>query len=582
MVCRACGAELGGETVLDDVHSVETVLLAARGPSAPQQHADTRPDAEAFRSEPPTTLKAPNESAPPAFPKPADDETGQVTGQLLRGSGVADSSPFGSSDPPTRYLRGVDQHIELPSGSVVDDYEIDARLGEGAMGVVYGARHVKLGRRVAIKVVAPSIGADPQALARFEREARALAALHHPNIVDVYAFGTLPDGRSYFVMEYLDGIALDERLDRGRMALDESLDIIGQTARALEAAHAQGIVHRDLKPSNIYLVSLPREQRSVVKLIDFGLVQLSVADGVEKTASGAVIGTALYISPEQVRSPNVDGRTDIYALGVVAYELILGRHPFPEARTPVAAIAAHLTELPPQPRTIWPGIPAALDLLLYSMLAKDPAYRPSLAQVRNVIASGRSSTTALARRAATVSVKRGVLHARLWTLALVVLALVVGIAIGESAIGGEKRGDATTTAAPTGPTVTPIVVPAPPRPSTAAVPAAVLDAGAGPQVIPAAIERPVVRSIPRPAPSQSADEGVLALDSKPWADVLIDGERRGRTPIGALRLSAGRHKITLINATYAIKESFRVEIKQGQVEKIVKDYSDRPEVKGQP
>jgi serine/threonine-protein kinase len=149
-----------------------------------------------------------------------------------------------------------------------------------------------------------------------------------------------------------------------------------------------------------------------------------------------VIGTALYISPEQARSPNVDGRTDIYALGCMAYELVLGRHPFPTARTPTAALAAHLTEPVPQPRAIWPGIPAALDLLLFSMLAKDPSYRPTLAQVRNVIASLRSPSTSAGRalRAATEG-PRGDLRSRVWVAALVAFALFIGIVIGATLLG---------------------------------------------------------------------------------------------------------------------------------------------------
>jgi serine/threonine-protein kinase len=441
MSCGACGAELAGETVIDDVHSVNTLLGVAR-PGAASSSSDTTPNAAPIGGDARIKNNAPSESELSSFAEPTDEDIDHVTAYVPRRPNLAYPAPVGgsSSEPPTRFLRGIEQHIELPSGSVVDDYEIDAKLGAGAMGVVYGAKHVKLGRRVAIKVIAPTMGEDPQALARFEREARALASLHHPNIVDVSTFGTLPDRRSYFVMEYLVGETLDERLAHGRVPFDEAVDILDQIARALEGAHAQGIVHRDLKPSNTFLVRIPREQRSIVKLLDFGLAKLAVADGVEKTASGAVIGTALYLSPEQARSPNVDGRTDVYALGCIAYELVLGRHPFPEARTPTAAIAAHLTEPAPQPRAIWPGIPAALDLLLFSMLAKDPSYRPSLAQVRSVIASVQLATTTESRamRAAPPPIMRSSLHARAWIVGLVAFALFVGIMIGARVLGGSS------------------------------------------------------------------------------------------------------------------------------------------------
>jgi serine/threonine-protein kinase len=349
-----------------------------------------------------------------------------------------------SSDPPTTFLRGLASHIELLPGSVVDDqYEIETKLGEGAMGVVYSARHTKLGRRVAIKVIAPSMGTDAQALGRFEREARALASLRHANIVDVFSFGDLPDGRSYYSMEYLDGVTLYERLQQGRVPIDEALAILGQMAAALEAAHAAGIVHRDLKPENTFLHRITGDPRAVVKIVDWGLARLAVPDGVERTASGAVIGTSLYLSPEQARGPNVDGRTDIYALGVVAYELILGQHPFPHAQTSTAAIAAHLVDDPPRPTTIWPEIPAELDALLPAMLAKNPNYRPTLPEVRDVIASMRSGASSHTR-AATSPVARGTRRTRLG--ALVALALIVGIVIGARVLGDTSNRDASRSA----------------------------------------------------------------------------------------------------------------------------------------
>jgi serine/threonine-protein kinase len=616
MSCPSCGAELGGETVLDDVHAVETVLLGARGASATTTHEQTTPEGEAFTGETPIANSAPIASELPLFAEHTDDEISHVTAQVPRRPSASEPvrAPGFSSDPPTRFLRGVDQHIELPSGSILDDYEIDAKLGAGAMGVVYSAKHVKLGRRVAIKVIAPTMGSDPQALARFEREARALASLHHPNIVDVSAFGALPDGRSYFVMEYLVGETLDERLARGRMPLDEALDIVDQMARALEAAHAQGIVHRDLKPSNTFLVHIPREQRSIVKLLDFGLVKLAVADGVERTASGAVIGTALYLSPEQARGPNVDGRTDVYALGCIAYELVLGRHPFPEARTPTAAIAAHLTEPPPHPRAIWPAIPAALDLLLFSMLAKDPSYRPTLAQVRNVIASVRSPTTAAGRamRAATVHVRGSARYARLWIAALVAFALFLGIVIGASVLGGGpsrgeapraspgERGEAGRSTRRSESAPQPQLASAD---QEASLQSPVAEAGApsssveprgsntastdvaitGKAAIVIKKPRPaddtkgaVTAPVPANTRPKPAAMGTLAITSKPSAEILIDGARTGlRTPQADLRLGVGRHRVTLINANADINDTYTIEIKPGGTVMLDKDFSDR-------
>lgn len=342
------------------------------------------------------------------------------------------------SDPQTVIVRR-DSAIDLPPGTVVDEtYEVDARLGAGAMGEVYAARHTKLGKRVAIKVIRKRLSADATAIERFAREARALAQIQHPAIVAVEHVGELADGRAYFVMEYLRGESLHERLQRGQLALPEALRVLDQVARALEAAHAQGITHRDLKPENIYLVHLPGEA-PLVKLVDFGLAKLAPEltaedqQRSERTQSGAAIGTPLYMSPEQARGPDVDHRTDIYALGCVAYELLLGTLPFAHARTAPELYAAHLHEAPPLPRSIWPEVPPQLDLVLFAMLAKDPAHRPTLTQVRSVFVGARIASS---QRAATELVlprgSRMSAKALVTIIAAVVCALISGILIGTT------------------------------------------------------------------------------------------------------------------------------------------------------
>ena len=482
--CPACDSDLGGETVLDDVHHVDTVLLGshATSPTA-SRGGDTTPDGRAH----------PNEAKPPfdelpLFEESTGDQIDRLT-VLVSRKAVAAAPPStgsSSSNPPTRLVRAGYQHIELPSGSIVDEYEIDRPLGEGAMGVVYAARHMRLGRRVAIKVIAPRLGEDPQAMARFEREARALASLHHPNIVDVVGFGALADRRSYFVMEHLHGESLDERLERGRVPLDEALDVLEQIARALEAAHSHGVVHRDLKPANIFLCHLPSEHRSIAKLLDFGLAKLAIeidhgASAAEMTQSGIAIGTPQYLSPEQARGPNVDGRTDLYALGCIAYELVLGTVPFPEAKTVTALLAAHLHDAPPRPRSIWPQVPAALDLLLFSLLAKDPGYRPSIPQVRAAIASVRSPS-ATGVRAMRAAMRRGERRAsRARSVAVVGGAMLAGIVIGAAAMGSGTNGKP---ASRRSASVQPIVEP---------IPLADVDAGVGIAVMPVAEGPPITR-----------------------------------------------------------------------------------------
>ncbi|CAN5906031.1 hypothetical protein BH11MYX2_BH11MYX2_12120 [soil metagenome] len=357
-------------------------------------------------------------------PRPQHDEPAQPAAWI-------------SSDPPTKFVRRAEGHIELPPGSMVgEEYEIDRGLGAGAMGEVYAGRHVKLGKRVAIKVISPRLSEDAAAIERFAQEARTLAQMHHPGLVEVLGFGELADHRAYFVMELLSGMSMFDRLQGGRLDRAEALDIFGQAARALEAAHTHGVVHRDLKPENIFLAQVTNEPRPIVKILDFGLARLliEVDRRAERTQSGVVIGTAMYLSPEQARGPNVDGRTDIYALGCIGYELFLGRHPFADARTLTALIAAHMHDTPPLPSASDPNIPPELDLLLCAMLAKDPQYRPTLRQIRSVIESvGSPAPAPVQVRAETEHVPTAPTLFNWRTGAIGAVVMSVGILIGAVA-----------------------------------------------------------------------------------------------------------------------------------------------------
>src|SRR5258708_1210085 len=208
------------------------------------------------------------------------------------------------------------------------NYDILAKLGEGGMGEVYRARDNRLNRNVAVKVLPPDVANDPTRRARFEQDARALGALNHPNIVAVYDTG-VENGQAYIVSELVDGESLRQVVDRGRLALRKLIDVSVQIADVLAAAHSVGIVHRDLKPENVMVT---RDGR--VKVLDFGLAKQTVSEGTGDTATlalsqpGTVLGTAGYMSPEQVRGAPLDHRSDIFSFGCVLYEMITGQRAF--------------------------------------------------------------------------------------------------------------------------------------------------------------------------------------------------------------------------------------------------------------
>ncbi len=296
------------------------------------------------------------------------------------------------SSPPTDGALALAEPADqgdLVSGVQVGEYRIEKKIGEGGMGAVYSALHPMIGKRAAIKVISSALGTDPSAVNRFVQEARSVNQIGHPNIVDVFAFGELPDGRNYFVMEYLQGESLAERIGHGAMPLGEAIEILDQVADALEAAHEKQIVHRDLKPDNVYLAAV-RGGRTMVKLLDFGIAKLSLPDGpgsqggIAKTRTGMMMGTPGYLSPEQARGKNVDHRTDVYALGCMMFEIVCGRLPF-IADNAMDIVLMHMTAPAPRAREAWPEIPASLDEMIARMLEKEPSLRPSLIEIRQTL-----------------------------------------------------------------------------------------------------------------------------------------------------------------------------------------------------
>ncbi len=263
-------------------------------------------------------------------------------------------------------------------GQTLGNYRIVSEIGQGGMGVVYLAEHEVIGRKVAVKVLRNDV--QRELVERFLIEARAAAKLQHPGLVEVFDFGHDAHGSAYIVMEFLAGESLAERLDRDpRLPIPLACSIARQVASALQVAHGGGIVHRDLKPGNIYLVPDADSPVGVrTKVLDFGIAKLT-ADRDERstrTHSGALIGTPRYMSPEQCKNArNVDGRSDIYALGCLVYEMLLGVAPF-DYDTWAELVGAHLHEQPPRPTDLDPAVPADVERLLIKMLEKNPEHRP--------------------------------------------------------------------------------------------------------------------------------------------------------------------------------------------------------------
>lgn len=267
-------------------------------------------------------------------------------------------------------------------GRVLDGrYQVEERLGEGGMGTVYRATHVTLGKRIALKVLRPELAEDASTVKRFMQEAQAASSIGHPNIVDVSDVGSLPDQTVYFAMEYLEGMALGERISRaGALSVDEAVRVGSEVGSALASAHARGIVHRDLKPDNIYLVGREDGGPPLVKVLDFGVAKVGGA-ATKLTKTGMVFGTPHYMSPEQAAGQGVDGRTDIYALGVILYEMLTGRVPF-EADTFMGILSKHMFEPPPAlPDKSGDRDLGALSDVIMRALAKKPEQRQASMEV---------------------------------------------------------------------------------------------------------------------------------------------------------------------------------------------------------
>lgn len=304
--------------------------------------------------------------------------------------------------PTQRGREETTETYPIAIGQHVGSYRIERLLQTGGMGAVFEAIHRDIGRRAAVKLLRPALARDPEFTARFLNEARAANLVGHPNIVEIFEFGRLPDETPYIVMEFLAGQSMAARLLQDpRPTLAETMEWCRQLAHAMAAAHEKGIIHRDLKPENIFLVPDPVHAGGLrVKVLDFGIAKLrpeQSVTGAAMTMAGTTMGSPAYMAPEQcTESSRVTDRADVYALGIILYELLAGRPPF-LAELPAEVMVMQARVSPPPLGQLVPNLPAPVESLVHRMLNKTPDKRPSMADVIDALSRMQADPKLLAK-----------------------------------------------------------------------------------------------------------------------------------------------------------------------------------------
>jgi serine/threonine-protein kinase len=288
-----------------------------------------------------------------------------------------------------RRPRRTPRRDTLASGERIGAWRVDGELGRGGMGSVYAVTHHGFGKRAALKLCHGSILSEAFTRETFLREARIVHRVDHPGVCDVFATGTYR-GRPYLAMERLTGETLGARLERGWPPREERLAILMEVCEVLAKAHAAGVVHRDLKLDNVFVLDAPGAGGRRIKLLDWGVARVL---GEPDPLRDLIAGTLTYVAPEQIRGEELTPAADVYSLAVLAYQVLLGEAPF-ASKIDYELLRMHLKAAPPPPDRQWPEIPGELAATLLAMLAKDPAQRPPVTEVRRVLAQTRAALTA--------------------------------------------------------------------------------------------------------------------------------------------------------------------------------------------
>jgi serine/threonine-protein kinase len=465
----------------------------------------------------------------------------------------------------------------LTQGSIVGGrYEVLSPLGRGGMGSVYRAHDRVLDETVALKVLRGDVASAPEMSKRFRSEIKLARRVAHPNVCRIYEYGE--DGaRQYISMELVEGTNLKEVLKRrGALPPEEACDVAAQVAEGLEAIHRVGIVHRDLKTLNVMI-----DAQGAAKVMDFGIAKKVAGEGTPAPSGSYVVGSPEYMSPEQARGHPVDFRSDIYALGIIVFELFTGQVPF-RGDTPVATLLMQLEAPPPLDGPAAAAIPAALRPVLTKALAKDPAAR--YARAAEMAEALRAARGAGAGARSTAVPPVGPTRRR-FRVALAATAVVTIAALGLLSRGRGGIPTPETKVAPISPPATLPALPAPsaaaspvpptvpsrpapganrapgpapmppinasPRPSAAPAPTATTEAVSPSPATVAGPATPVPSPSASSAPSPSAEaDGWLLVLVRPWADVTVDDRPLAQTPLARLPLRPGLHSVVLSNPAY--------------------------------